>query len=151
MLKILSFIVMLTIVNIASAQKVEESKVPAAVTKVFKAKYPNVKDADWEKEGADYEVEYLMATKKYESKFSADGKWMETETKMKVTEIPQSVKTGWAKTEYKDWKIEKVSQVESSDATMSSFYELEVEKAGKEKEVCVSSDGKVLKTEDLKK
>jgi hypothetical protein len=151
MLKFLSFIVMLTIVNIASAQKVEESKVPAAVTKAFKAKYPNVKDADWEKDGTDYEVEFLMATKKYESKFSADGKWMETETKMKVTEIPQSVKTGWAKTEYKDWKIENVSKVESSDATMSSFYELEVEKAGKEKEVCVSSDGKVLKAEDLKK
>ena len=150
---ITSLIAILALIYVANAQekKIKTSEVPSTVTKSFKAKFPNVKEVEWVKEEADYEVEFEMSGKEHEAKFSSDGIWKETETKMKVSEIPQSVKTGLMKTEYKDWKIEKVAKVESADPNMKMFYEVEVEKKKVEKEICISADGKVLKVEDVKK
>jgi len=43
--------------SLANAQTVKEADVPSPVKEAFKKQYPSAKAEEWEKEGANYEVE----------------------------------------------------------------------------------------------
>ena len=97
----------------------------------------------WIQEESIYEAEFLTKGKKYKATFDNFGKWVETERKIRTTELPQVVKGGLAKGAYKDWKIKEAVEAESPEYKL--VYELELIK-GKEKiALSFTSDGKLLK------
>ncbi|GHB60644.1 PepSY-like domain-containing protein [Persicitalea jodogahamensis] len=102
----------------AMAQKMKADKVPQAVRTAFAKAYPNVKDADWEKEDGDYEVGFEQGKEEYSVVFDAQGNLLETEKEIKTTELPAAVQAP-----LKGKKIKEVAVITRAGKT---YYEAEV-------------------------
>jgi hypothetical protein len=130
----------------------QKPNVPANVKKTFEQKVPDAKDVEWEYDSEDklWEVEYEMGKAEFTSAFDENGKWVETEKKIKFAELPETVKAT-LKADYSDYEVEEVEYVETPDG---KFYEVEVELEKDDKEVefelLFSTDGKVVKKEQEK-
>ena len=75
----------------ANAQKIKKSEVPATVNASFAKKYPDIKSVKWEKEGLNYEAAFDL--KKVETSVLIDttGSILETESEIKINELPKPV------------------------------------------------------------
>ena len=115
---------------------------PAKVTEAFKAKFPNAKSVEWEKENdTEWEAEFKLNGVEYSANFSTDGMWKETEHEIKVNELPEGVKNTLAK-EFSEYEIEEAEMIEIPEF---SGYEVEIEKGEETMEVVLDNNGKVIK------
>lgn len=132
-----------------NAQKISSDKVPAAVTSSFKTKFPEVVNAEWEMEKADYEASFKKNGVEMSANFDNEGKWLETETEIKVSALPAAV-SATLKKDFADYKVDEACKVES--VKDGNCYEVEVEKGKESFDVLISTDGKVLsKTKEEEK
>lgn len=105
----------------AFAQKQE---VPAAVKNKFATLYPDVKSAEWEKEGANYEAEFKVDKMETTVVFDAAGNLLATETEIPVDALPQGAKDFLAKTA-PGKKITEAVKIVAANGTVS--YEAEAD------------------------
>lgn len=107
---------------------------PAAVVAAFQQKFPQVTDVDWEKEkDGIWEAEFDQNNTEMSANFSADGKWIETETDIKFAELPIPVQTA-----LKGKKVKEAAKIQRADG--STIYEAEV----KRKDLLFDASGKQL-------
>lgn len=107
---------------------------PAAVVAAFQQKFPNVKDLDWGKEkNGDWEAEFEQSEVDMSANFSAAGQWLETETEIKVAELPAPVQTA-----LKGKKVKEAAKILRADG--STVYEAEV----KHEDFIYDANGKLL-------
>ena len=134
--------------NLASAQKLKENEVPEAVKKTFAQKFANAKEVKWSKESStEFEAAFDLAGHEQSASFDNSGKWMETETEIKKSDLPQAVQATITK-EFAGYKIDEAEKVESPEK--GSFYEVELKNGKVKYEVQLSADGKVIKKEEIK-
>ncbi len=147
---VVAFLMFLNIT--ASAQKVSASKVPASVLTAFKTKFPTVSKVEWEIENTkEYEAGFKMNGVETSANFDESGKWLETETEIKISELPSAVQES-LKNEFVGYKINEASKLMLVDK--GNCYEAEVEKGEDTFDILFSPDGKVIsktKTEEEKK
>jgi hypothetical protein len=125
-------------------QKISADKVPAAVIKSFKDKFPNAKEVKWEKEKNEYEGSFDSGKEEMSAEFDETGKWLETEMEIKETSLPPAVKESLKK-EFAGYKVE--HPVKLSNNKCSNCYEVEVEKSEKSYEVVLSQKGEIVSRE----
>jgi hypothetical protein len=125
----------------ASAQKLEESKVPSSVLKAFKAKYASVKSVKWEKEGADYEASFELNKVETSTLFDISGNLLEVESEIKKADLPKAIAAALAK-DYVGYEIEETAKIESKGVIT---YEAEVEKGEKSIDLIFDLNGQLLK------
>ena len=107
----------------AYAQKISADKVPAAVVNSFKTQFPKAEKVTWEMEDkTDYEAKFSSGSTEQSATFDAKGTWKETETEIKVSELPQPVQQTLSK-QFAGYKILEASKVE--DAKHGSGFEVE--------------------------
>jgi len=128
-------------------QKISNDKVPAAVASAFKSKFPEVQKVKWEKEKTEYEANYSLNGAEVSSTFDDLGKWLETETEIKVAELPDAVQQS-LKRDYSGFKINEASRIES--ANESKKFEAELEKGGDKFDVVFTPDGKKVSETKIK-
>jgi hypothetical protein len=130
--------------NIACAQKISADKVPAAVASAFKAKYPNATKTSWEMENAnEYEASFKRNGEKVSTNFDNTGKWLETETEIKVSAFPAAIQMVLSR----DFAASKVESLKNGKC-----YEAEIEKGEESFDVLFAADGKILsKTKEEEK
>ncbi|MEO6040066.1 MAG: PepSY-like domain-containing protein [Saprospiraceae bacterium] len=113
-----------------SAQKMP----PGAVLAAFSEQFRNIKDLDWKLEkSGDWEADFEQEEVDMSASFSADGKWLETETEMKVTELPAPVQAA-----LKGKKVKEAAKILRADG--STVYEAEVRR----KDWIFDANGKLL-------
>ena len=113
--------------------------VPAAVKAQIKALYPQVKDVKWEKEGSNYEAEIEQkGSEDMSVLLDAQGTVLETETDIKVSELPAAVRTYVAQ-KLGNQPIKEAAKIVKADKTIE--YEAEVGK----KDYLFDSNGNFLK------
>ena len=78
-------------VNYASAQKIPEAEVPSLVKATFVKQYPDIKSVKWEKEDANYEAEFDLKKTETSVLINPSGSIVETESEIKVSELPKEV------------------------------------------------------------
>ena len=122
----------------AFAQKLDASKVPYAVKTSFAKDFPGM-STKWEKENANYEANFKMDGKTMSALYDAKGNKQETETDIKVSDLPQSVKDYIAQN-YKGEKIKEAAIITRANGEVN--YEAEV----KGMDVLFTNDGKFIKT-----
>ena len=144
----------LFLLNGYSQEKKETSKdekqvvVPDAVKKAFAAQYPKVAKVKWSLEKAgEYEVEFDNNKTEMSVLFDEKGILLETESEIKMADLPQAVKATLAK----DFAGYKIDEAEKSEAKGVVKYEMEAKKDNKEYELVFDSTGKLLKQEEEKK
>jgi hypothetical protein len=120
-----------------SAQKLKEAQVPAAVKEAFAKQFPGMKDADWEKEGPNYEAEFEVrqmsneAGKSVKSNieksavFDASGQLLQVEEEIAVSQLPAGVHDYVAKN-LEGKKIAEAAKITDAKGTVT--YEAEVTK-----------------------
>jgi hypothetical protein len=122
--------------------------VPAAVEEAFNQKYPDAKKVAWASEDDGYEAAFKLKGKKMEAEFDAKGNWLETDTEMKVKDLPEAVTKAIAD-QFPDAEIEEAERVSTPQWAEAYEVEVEWEKEGKEMEMelVFSKDGKLLSKE----
>ncbi len=135
MKKLLSGVLLLAVIN-CTAQKE-----PAVVTAAFAKAFPGVTVKKWDKEDGSYEANFTKDGKTMSATFDAAGNWQETETDIKVSELPAAI-ADYIKANYKGATIKEAALLtKPGDKKM---YEAEV----KGKDVLFDMQGKFLKEEE---
>ena len=129
-------------------QKITPDKVPAPVKQAFAKKFPAATDVKYEMEKKDYEINFKDKGVEMSANFDATGKWLETETEIKQSDLPKEVLASVAKN-FAGFKISEVAKVESADKGLC--YEMDLKKDKEGYEVQFSPKGDILKKTPLKK
>ena len=97
--------------------------VPAVVKTKFASLHPDIKKPKWEKEGANFEAEFEQNEVEMSLLFDASGNVLETETEIKVSELPKGV-TDYCSKNFAGKKIKEASKIVDSKGTVT--YEAEI-------------------------
>lgn len=118
-----------------------QEKAPAEVQNAFKQKYPEAKAVKWEMENSsEWEAEFKMNGKEMSAGFDLKGNWQQTETEIKMSELPVAVSDA-IKTQFMDYKASEPEKVEMANGEVA--YELELKSGKEEWEVVFAADGTV--------
>ena len=123
------------------AQKLDANDVPVVVKNALEAN-THVKDAQWDKEGANYEASYKSGGKEMSVVFDEQGRMLETEVEIGKNELPSLAKD-LLKKEYSGYKVEEVARIIASNGEVT--FEVEVEKLEKTFELIFDTQGKLVK------
>ena len=129
-------------------QKITPDKVPAPVKEAFTKKFPGATDVKYEMEKKDYEINFKDKGVEMSVNFDATGKWLETETEIKATDLPKEVSAVVAKN-FAGFKISEVAKTETPEKGL--IYEMDLKKNKEGFEVQFSPKGDMLKKTPLKK
>ena len=129
-------------------QKVTPDKVPVPVKQSFTKKFPAATDVKYEMEKKDYEINFKDKGVEMSVNFDATGKWLETETEIKESELPKEVSISAAKN-FSGFKISEVAKTETPDKGL--IYEMDLKKDKEGFEVRFSPKGDILKKTPFKK
>ncbi|TCJ14549.1 hypothetical protein EPD60_11230 [Flaviaesturariibacter flavus] len=122
----------------ALAQKKGKSiQPPAAAATAFRKAHPGIKGT-WEKEGANYEVNFKERGQTMSSVIDSHGTIIETETEIRVSDLPQSART-YLKEHYANQKIKDAARIQKADGTVA--YEAGIGK----KDILFDESGKFVK------
>lgn len=121
---VLSIIFALGAGTITAQQMSKRDEVPVAVKNAFKKDYPQVKKVKWDDEHGTYEAEFKLGNKDMSVTYSAAGMKEETETSLKVTELPKNVISYVAQKKYGN--IKEAAKIVKADGSV--IYEAEVKK-----------------------
>lgn len=117
--------------------------VPDAVEKVFEKQYPGAKDVEWEVDANGFwEAGFEEDGVKYRADFRESGQWIETETSIEFSDLPDAVQTA-VREQYPD---EEVSEVEKVDSALRGiFFDVEFKREGKNQDVEYLASGERVK------
>ena len=134
----------------ASEKELKKDQVPKAVIAAFEKAFPNAKELEFEEALFDgkttYEVEYKKDGKEYEFLYSTEGVLIQKEEDIDVKTLPDPVIQAILKAHPKA-KIKEAEKSMKPDGTVTG-YEVEIKVAGKELELELDVNGKILKTEN---
>lgn len=126
--------------SLANAQTVKESDVPAPVKDAFKKQYPSAKAEEWEKEGANYEVEFHENKVETSVVYDSNGKFIESEVEIKESELPKGVADYIAKN-LPGKKVKEAAKI--TDAAGKVNFEVEIDNV----DYIFDSNGSLVKKE----
>lgn len=124
------FVLILGAGFMACAQKTP----PQAVVTAFGQKFSNVKEVKWGQEkNGEWEAEFEQGGVDMSANFNAAGQWLETETEIKIADLPAPVQTALT-----GKKVKEAAKIMRADG--STVYEAEV----KHKDLLFDATGKLL-------
>lgn len=106
----------------------------------IKAIYPDARVVDIDRELRTYEVDIVDNNIKREVYLDLSMKWLRTETEIRHTEIPTAV-TDRVANKYSGWYIDSAKLI---DTPQGSYYQIELDKGEREKQVKIDASGNVL-------
>src|SRR3954466_5904239 len=86
------------------------AQAPAAVKEAFAKNFPGITVKKWDKEDGKYEANFSQNGKTMSATFNANGTLEETETDIKVAELPPYV-TNYIKTKYNGANIKEAAMI----------------------------------------
>lgn len=138
-LLILIFIIGVISPTVFAQHKLKSSEIPQEVQKTFSDKYPSYKKVIWRKIDVLYEAEVFLDKKVSFVTFEANGKWVETLTEIRLSELPAEVVAGIKKI-FSSAILKAAALVEQ--AASGDLYIVQFRYKGKKGEVTMDSTGK---------
>lgn len=125
------------------AQKIKNDKVPAVVKETFKKAHPSAV-AKWEWEDKAYEANFKESGREMSCIITKEGTLTETETEMKLAELPQATQDYVAKN-YRGKKVKETAKIVAADGAttyevVAGSKELIFDAAGNFKEIKKEKD-----------
>jgi len=136
-MKRLIILVCLSLFSISFAQKSGSKDVPKVVKDKFSATFKEVKNVKWSKEKTEFEANFKIGKEKKSATFNESGKLLETETELKISDLPKDILAS-VKKDYNGYKITEAAKIES-DGTIT--YEAEVTKGKNRMDLIYDGNG----------
>jgi uncharacterized membrane protein YkoI len=133
-------IILLLTLAVYSFANAQGSKTPEAVTKGFNAKFPGASKPSWEIENGKYEGAFTFNGKRQEASFDKDGNWLDTESGIKISDLPKEVADAAAK-QLAGYKITSAEKVEANDG--KTYYDVDLAKGNETFEARFSPTGEL--------
>jgi hypothetical protein len=151
---VITLAVFLTGISVINAQNLKEAEIPEQVKNAFQLKHPGIKDAEWEKEGENFEAKFnakkisvnMENGKSVKTNigrsllFSASGVLLQTEDEIKASELPLAI-NDYINKNLSGKKVNEAAKI--TDAEGKIMYEAEI---GKE-DYLFDDNGNFLKKE----
>jgi hypothetical protein len=102
------------------------NNIPATVTTALKAKYPDAQTVSWKHKLSSYEASFVLNGTKTDAYFKSTGDWLETDKATTFDDLPSSVKDGFNKSKYTDWKTTNAVEIKKPSGTQ---YRVDVRKS----------------------
>ncbi len=130
----------------ASAQKITKENLPPSVAAAFKAKFSIAEKTTWEMDYDKYEAEFTVGKGEFSATFDKEGKWLETETYLKPSDLPKAIKEKLSKKygELSGYKIEEAVKAETEKETT---YEVDIKRGEIFYELTFDEKGQLLREE----
>jgi hypothetical protein len=103
--------------------------------------YPGAKIYEFEREGANLEVDIIDGKLHKEVVFNSDEEWVYTKWEIRVSEVPEIVMAALKNSEYKDYKIDDIDVYSLPNGI---YYKFELERGKIEVHKYFSSDGTMV-------
>ncbi len=139
---IITTIALSLVISFASAQKVKESEVPAAVKEAFTKKYAGAKVEKWEKEDGNFEAEFDQGKNEMSAVYNPSGTFVQEEVEIKTSALPAAV-TEYCNKNFAGWKVEEATKITAADGKIS--YETEIGKGKEDFDALFDDKGNFLK------
>ncbi|MFL5762930.1 MAG: PepSY-like domain-containing protein [Bacteroidia bacterium] len=114
----------LTILS-ASAQKISPDIVPTVVVDAYKAKFSIAEKTTWEIDYDKYEANFSVGKTEFSAYFDKDGKWLQTSTYIKPSELPKNILKEIQK-KYGELSAYKMESAEKVEKEKETTYKIEV-------------------------
>lgn len=131
-----------------NAQKISVENLPQEVVTAFKAKFSIAEKTNWEIDYDNYQANFVVGKSEFSAKFDKDGKWIETDTYLKPSELPKIIKEALSAKygELSGYKIDDAIKIEKEKETI---YVMEVTRGENTYDVEFDQEGEMTK-EDKK-
>lgn len=128
--------------NTACGQDVSQSQVPSVIVSSFQKEFPKAIDAEWEKEGVNYKVEFETGATKIDHDvwYDSTGKLIRHKEEIAQTELPQKVSEK-IKNSFNGYRLKDVKRITEGNKIS---YKMELKSATEEWKVVFDSEGNVL-------
>lgn len=128
---------------IISGSLFANSKPPKEVQNSFNERFPAVSNVKWAKENNDeWEANFILNGVKSSANFSEDGKWLESESEIPVSELPEKVISSIS-AGYNGYNITGAAKIENVKG--ETIYEADLKSGKMKKEVFYLEDGTNVK------
>lgn len=136
------YLVVISLFVLTVSLLAQETKVPQDVQAAFKKLYPNVTEVKWDKEGSNqFEAEFTLKGVKTSVVFDEKGELEETETAIKMDELPSTVAPYMAKN-YEGYEITEAAKIVDDEGNVN--YEAEISQGKVKKDLLFDKDGNHL-------
>lgn len=147
MKKLLLFFATTLLISSAFAQKISIDNVPAAVISAFKAKFSIAEKTTWELDYDNYEADFTVGKINFSSKFDKDGKWLETITYLKPSELPKEIKESLSKKYGEILSAYKIDDAKKIEREKETIYTMEITKGENVYDVEFDNEWEMVKEE----
>lgn len=121
-------------------------KVPAAVTESFRNKFPNADNVEWTDKITSFTASYEEDNRQNTSWFDSNGEWKQTETILKLSELPNAVRNAFTKGKYSQWSVEEVSKITKADNGLQYRIYAKGESIIEKMNLYYTADGQLIKS-----
>jgi hypothetical protein len=127
---------------VQAQEKSKKIEVPAVVNSAFESKYPKAEKVNWGiEEPGEFEAEFKLNGIESSALFDSKGQFLEYETEIKKSALPQAIKATIAK-DFADCKIDEVEK--STDTKGVVMYEMEASRGKEKYEISFDANGTLL-------
>ena len=136
------YLVLISLSVLVVALQAQDIKVPLAVQDAFAKLYPDISEVKWGKEGAnEFEAEFTRDSTRTSVVFNKDGELEETETAIRINDLPSTV-APYVSKNYPGYKISEAAKIVDDKGVVT--YEAEISKETTKKDLMFDKDGNHL-------
>ncbi len=100
--------------------------IPEAVKETFSSQYPGAENVTYEDNLISVQVHFQVNGEKMVAAYNNKGRWKDTEKDWSFDQLPETVKDGFQKSKYAEWKVSEVKMIYRPAG--SDRYRIKVEK-----------------------
>jgi hypothetical protein len=92
--------------------KIDNSRVPQAVSSSFATKYPTVKKIVWYRDNDAYAARFYVRTEPCTARFSEKGEWLAETRKVSFGELRNNVRNSFSQGKFAGWQAHEVNEIQ---------------------------------------
>ena len=117
--------------------------IPEAVKETFSTQYPGAENVKYEDNLVSVQVHFQVNGEKMVAAYNNKGRWKDTEKDWNFDQLPETVKDGFQKSKYADWKVTEVKMIYRPGG--SDRYRIKAEKSDiQKKHIFFNKDGRLV-------
>jgi hypothetical protein len=92
--------------------KIDNSRVPQAISSAFTTKYPTIKKVSWYRDNDAYAARFYVRNEPCTALFSEKGQWLAETRKLSFGELRNNVRNSFSQGKFAGWQAHEVNEIQ---------------------------------------